>query len=214
MATYFYLSNISPMWPLELQERMLTEAVPTGTVILWRDALSPAERRRHKSQLLLDRKNMLRPTTRKSQLTIYVASLAVVAWTMPDMLVFLTEAMKRAATIRVLDTDLTIQPDAGPDVLQKATEAFARGRRSRLGMSAGKVGGKISAERRSAAAKAKADTVKPFWHLPSSEHPTAALVKRSGVSLNTLKLHHGPRPAAQRAYEAAQKRRQKKEQTA
>lgn len=201
------------MWPIPSQEALLSAALegyPRG-VVVWLDKLDPGERRGHRISLLIERENMLRPSARRTGPDIYMASLAVFAWTADDMLEQLTFAMKRHATIHALDAGLVIPPNAGADILHQAVIEFAKGRKSRLGLSAGRVGGKISAERRSAAAKTAAESVRAEWRLPSEAYPTIELIEKSGVSLNTLKTYLGRRSDAQRDYLAAEKRREKRE---
>jgi len=206
MSTRAYLSNIHPRWPYDRQERALSVGVPGWPkgVAVYRDELTLSQRKRHMVGDLEGRIALLRQTTRgrKGAEDIYLASLAVLAWTLPDLLECLTLAQSRGSTVHVLDTGLILPPDAGPGALHQATKDFATGRKSSIGM----VGGEISARLRSEAARAKAEAMKPFWCLPSEEYPTIPLLKRFGLSRNTANLYLGKRPEAQRIHEAARKR--------
>jgi hypothetical protein len=152
---------------------------------------------------------MLRPTGRKgSDEAIYVASLAVLAWTAEDMMEALTQAMARGATVHVLDAGLIITPKSDAATLHGAAKAFADGRRRRAAAEAGKTGGEISAQRRANMAKAAAESIRREWSLPSKEYPTLDLLRAAGISRNTAILYLGKRKVAQNLYQAGQKRKQ------
>jgi hypothetical protein len=212
MSTRAYLSNLHPRWPFDRQERALSVGVPGWPrgVAVYRDELTLSQRKRHMVGDLEGRITLLRQTTRgrRGGEGIYVASLAVLAWTLADLLECLTLAQSRGSTVHVLDTGLVLTPDAGPAALHQATKDFAAGRKSSSGM----VGGEISARLRSEAARARAETIRAEWSLPSDEYPTLALLARAGLSRNTAKLYLGSRSEAQRIHEAARKRRVKREQ--
>lgn len=203
LMTKAYISNISPLWPVERQEAML----PDG-VVVFRDVLTPKERQAHRTAALVQRAEMLRPSTRRNGEEIYIASLAVLDWTAEGMMEALTAAMARGATVRVLDAGLSIGPTARVTTLYVAAVAFAAARKRSQEVDRGRAGGEASARKRSEASKARALTIKAEWGMP--EPPTAILLARAGLSYNTAKLHLGPRPAAQRAYQAAQKRKAKR----
>ena len=79
MAVKAYISNISPLWPVERQEAMLSAAVPgyPDKVAVFRDELPPSDRQGHRKAALSARAEMLRPTTRKIDEVIVVAALPV-----------------------------------------------------------------------------------------------------------------------------------------
>jgi hypothetical protein len=135
-----------------------------------------------------------------------VATLAVFAWSVEEMLECLTLVASRHSTLIVLDAGLRITSKADAAILHKAVQAFSAGRRSRSGSEAGLTGGEISAKRRSAAARAAAETIRHEWSLPSVDFPTAHLIARAGISLNTAKQYLGARPAAQKFHKASLKR--------
>jgi hypothetical protein len=136
-----------------------------------------------------------------------VASLAVLAWTLADLLECLTLAQSRGSTVHVLDTGLVLTPDSGPSALHQATKDFATGRKSSIAMAGGEVSGRLRAE----AARAKAMTIEAEWKLPSEEYPTLALLAKAGISRNTANLYLGKRPYVQRIHEATRKRRVRRE---
>jgi hypothetical protein len=211
MSTRAYLSNIHPRWPFDRQERSLSVGVPGWPrgVAVYRDELTASQRKRRAVGELEGRITLLRQTTRgrRGSEDIYVASLAVLAWTMADLLECLTLAQTRGATVHVLDTGLVLTPDAGPAALHQATKDFATGRKSSIAMAGGEVSGRL----RSEAARAKAKAMEPFWRLSSEEYPTIPLLARFGLSRNTANLYLGKRPEAQRTHEAARKRRVRRE---
>lgn len=211
MSTRAYLSNLYPRWPFDRQERALSVGVPDWPkgVAVYRDEMTPSQRKRHMVGDLEGRIALLRQTTRgrKGGEDIYVASLAVLAWTLADLLECLTLAQSRGSTVHVLDTGLVLAPDAGAATLHQATKDFATGRKSSIGM----VGGEISARLRSEAAKAKAMTIEAEWKLPSKDYPSPALLAKAGISRNTANLYLGKRPEMQRIHEAARKRRDRRE---
>jgi hypothetical protein len=211
MSIRAYISNLHPRWPVDRQERSLSVGVPGWPkgVAVYHDDLTPSQRKRRAVGELEGRIALLRQTTRgrKGGEDIYVASLAVLAWTLADLLECLTLAQSRGSTVHVLDTGLVLAPDAGPTALHQATKDFATGRKSSIAMAGGEVSGRL----RSEAAKAKALTIEAEWKLPSEDYPTMALLARAGISRNTAKLYLGSRAEAQRVHEAAKKRRVRRE---
>lgn len=206
MADRVYLSNISPLWSIDRQEALLRDAIPgyPKGVNVYDDILTPRERRAHQTIYLVDRDQMLRPSSARRAATIYIASLAVFAWSDADMLKAVTAAAAKGMTIRVLDVDLTIGPDAGAAVMSRAIEAFAEGRKRQTEFIRGQAGGKASAENREAKTRAAAESIKAAW--ARRDESTKELLARAGISLNTAKRYLGARPIAQRARDGADKR--------
>lgn len=197
-----YLSNISPLWPVERQEAML----PPGAQ-QFRDILDARDRYAHQPDRLEQRAAMLRPTRRKGG-EIVVASLAVLDWTAEGLMSCLTLIMQRGATLRVLDVGLTIAPDSGPAVLHQAAQAFAASRKRDAATERGGRGGAVSAAKRAADTKAKAETIRDDWK--RDEFRTQDLLERAGVSRNSAILYLGKRSAAQRIHQASLKRAETK----
>ena len=205
MSKRAYTSNLHPRWPLKRQEAALEAGVPGWPldVARYRDELTARQRRRHVTDDLAGRTELFRPTTRQRGEDIYIASLAVLAWSLGDLMGCLTLAQTRGATVHVLDTGLVLAPGAGPEALHRATQDFDAGRRSSIGMLAGQV----SAANRVEAARAKAETIRAEWKLPSENYPTTGLLERAGISRNTAKLYLGMRSLRQREHQASMKRR-------
>jgi hypothetical protein len=209
LALRAYISNISPLWPVEQQEAALKAALPgwPDGVMIFRDVLDTRARRAHRISSLIERADMLRASTRRSPGSIYLASLAPLAWTAEDLMECLSLAAAKNATVHVLDAGLVIPPSPGAEALHQAAIAFRKARERQSGWERGKRGGQASGEMRSAAAKERAETIRERWALPTADYPTIALLAEAGISLNTAKMHLKPRPIAQREREAAQKRK-------
>jgi hypothetical protein len=182
---------------------------PTG-VIIRLDKLSPDDRKAHRIDDLVNREMMLRPSGRKGGV-VYIASLAVLAWSAEDMLSCLTRAASRGMTVRVLDADLTIGADARAALLHKAAQAFAAARERRREIERGRTGGSISGKKRSDAARAKAEAIKLKW--ADERFRTVDLLKEAGITYNTAKLYLGSRLLVLQAQAAAAKRRARRSKT-
>ena len=204
-----YISNISPLWPIDRQEALLIGADPGGRRFV--DILTAFDRQAHQADRLLQRAAMLRPSRRRGG-NIFVASLAVLDWSAVGLMECLGLAMVRGISVHVLDAALVIQPGGGPVILHAAALAFAASRKRDAEILRGQAGGAISAAKRVDAARAKAETIREHWAMPSAEHPTLALLERAGISRNTAKIYLGPRADAQRKHDAEIKRRLKREQ--
>lgn len=208
MSNRHYLSDVSPWWTEARQREVLARSphgVSDGQTFY--DALTTTERRAHRPESLVERASMLRPTTRRSADTIFVASLAVLAWTQEDLLVVWERIAQRGATLVSEDDQMAFSPGTTGESLTKAwREARAK---SRLEGSARR-GARISGAKRRAAADEAVEKIRDRWGLPSSEVSTAELLREAGVSRNTVNARLGGRETAQRRYAAAQKRKAKR----
>lgn len=146
---------------------------------------------------------MLRPTTRKEILAIYVSSIAVLAKSEGALRLFLKNANSRETQIR----DIEHQVVWGPGI---AITKFMKAWRAARVEDSGKHGGLISATAKKAASKQCADLIRDRWPLPSNEWPTKVLLKEAGISLNTAKRLLGRRPIEQANYQAKMKRKEAK----
>jgi hypothetical protein len=138
MTARAYLSNLSKLWPLERQEALHAERTPgwPDDVTVYRDKLGPTLLKAHAPSSLADWANLLRPTSRRPNgETIYLASLAVLAWESEDFMGALAAAAKRHAAVVVLDTGRRIEPDAGrPSWRRRYRSSERPDARSRLEM--------------------------------------------------------------------------------
>jgi len=199
MSTRAYLSDVSPWWTMERQEAALADVLPGATV--FRDELDARARRGHSVASLTARAAMLRPTGRQlAGETIHVASLAVLGWSEDDVRAVLA-TMAARGTVLVSSEGIDGEPLEAWRVAK---------RRSRL-EGAALLGSSVSAERRKAASAAAVAIIKPYWPLSSAEYPTASLLTKCGLSLNTVKAHLGSRPIAQYNHRMKMARRRRKE---
>ena len=152
------------------------------------------------------RAELLQATSRTRGRDVYVASPAVLAWTPQDMLESLAALAARGDTVHLLDAGLVLTPTSGAAELHQVVVAFGRAREpTRVGRS----GAEVSGARRAAASLAAVEKVRARWPLPSSEHPTAALIAEAGIARGTIEKLLGKRPEVQRRHAAAVKRRKK-----
>lgn len=201
MTVRVYLSNIAPGWSVQRQKELLAEHVPGWPdVPTYVDLLSPAKRKAHSPSSLTQRTDLARGTWRQEDVeAIVVASLAIPAWEQVDFLQFVAAVSTRGATLIALDTGRRIAPDASPTEIADAVQEFVARRRAAKG-STGMAGYLVSAERRSADAKAGAMRIKDRWELPTKDYPTDELLAEAGICRNTANLYLDPRPDAQRAH--------------
>jgi hypothetical protein len=195
MINRTYTSNLSPRWPFDKQEALLRtlDGWPKGYAAL-RDDLDVRARRAHKAASLVGRASLLRPSRRSDGETIYVASLAVLAWSVGDLLAVLTAAGMRGAAVVALDVGLTIPPSDVSAVLHQAMQAFELSRKADAALKAGEAGSKVSVQRRTDAARAKCEIIRVRWLRPAYEHLTIDLLKEAQISRNTAKYYLGARP--------------------
>jgi len=195
-----YLSNIRPHWPIERQEAALDKVLPgwrRGSV--YRDELPPRKRKAHGPDDLTSRATLLRPSSRRGADEVYVATPAVLAWTLSDFLAVLGGLSAKSMTLTMLDSEMAVAPDAGPAEVAKAAKAFEAACRRQKG-EPGERGGDVSGRVRSEAAKARAAQMRPYWGLPSKEYPTRYLLEIYDLSRPTAILYCGKRADAQREH--------------
>lgn len=203
MTARVYFSNIVAAWPTERQEKLAAEKVPGWPrVEVYREDVAPRHRKSHASDALVERNNaLLRKTGRRgARETIYVASLALLAWELRDFQRCLVAAEARGATVVALDTGTEIPPDANRKALADAGDEFLSRRKSVATEGArGTGGGKIAGARRAAQAAAKAEPFRDRWK--RKDDSTPKLLNEMGLSYNTACKYLGKRPEAQRAFE-------------
>ena len=208
-----YISPISPWWTEERQLQLLAERVDGwNRALVFRDDLTLTERRAHRPEALIARAQMLRPTQRRNAETIYVASLAVLAWSEDDYLAVLHAATARNAMIVAIDENVVIQPHPKRVLWTGYVDAWKAARtKSRL-EGAARRGAAVSAERRLERSKAGIEKIKRFWALPSKDYPMRKLEELSGLSWNTIKAHMPePRAVAQHRRKQQEQRKAKKQ---
>lgn len=194
MAAKVYISNIATGWPVARQEALLAERVPGWpAVTVYRDILDVRARQAHNSADLVNREAMLRPTrTKRNAEIIYVASLSVLAWGR-DFSKVLAAAEKRGAAIVSLEETVPV-----------SEESFKAAKIQGIKKRARENGTRVAADRRAAAAEAKAKPFKEKWRDPS--YKTAYLLEQMGLSRNTASKYLGRRELVLKRVEATRKR--------
>lgn len=148
---------------------------------------------------------ILRSTARAGSSLIAVASFANIADNEKDFRLFVATCKKNGFSVADVERDFIWNPLARTPV----TALVHLWRTSRKS-GAAKAGGIISAALKKIRSKEAVDIIKDRWPMPSKEWPTATLLKEAGLSLNTAKAYLGKRPIAQYNYQAAQKRKEKR----
>lgn len=146
---------------------------------------------------------VLRPTRRKEGFDIWVMSFGVIATKEKDVKELALMCKKRGVSVSSHEEAFSWLPD-NPTSLLVGMWKTARANGS------AKIGARISADKKKASTKEAVSRIKDRWPLPSKEWPTSQLLKEAGVSLNTAKAHLGKRPIAQYNYQAALKRKERR----
>lgn len=195
-----YISNLSPLWPMSRQEVILNGVEGTK----YRDELDASERRGFRLNGLEQRDIMLRRSSRHEDQVIQVASLACLARNSEDLMLVLTNAAERNATVRDMSAKFDIKPNAKAKDLQKAAILFADERKRAAEKVRGETGGRKSGQLKSAQAKAIAMKYEKDW--VEHDKTNQDIAAESGISVNTLKLYLGRRKEARTRHHAAMKR--------
>lgn len=149
--------------------------------------------------------DVLRPTTRKGEMIVFVASLAVIAGTSAKFLEVFRMFPKEGS---IISAETGARYFSGYRQILKAWNAANY--KSRI-EGAARRGGLATAAKAMVRTKAGIDRIRDRWKLPSKEWATEVLLKEAGVSLNTVKAVLGSRIIAQHNHRAAQKRKAKRE---
>lgn len=150
---------------------------------------------------------LVRPTSRKEQDIIHVASIACLSDDEDDLIDFLRAAKKRNLKIICAEEKFEWYP-------QRSLSLVLRAWKMARNNGAARVGGQISAAKREAMAKAGAEKIKGRWCLPNSAFKTDDLLKEADISRTSANKYLGRRPMAQANHVAAQKRKAKREDRA
>lgn len=195
-----YFSNIRSQWPIDRQERALTEAVPG-----WRDhpsytdILSEASKRRQRPLPERDT-NLLRRVGRMAPdgTTVLVAALPVIAWTPGDFMAVLIKLAGRHELLRSVAENMVIDPMAADmEELRKVFQQAAR-RFSYKGVTGGEASGQI----RHATAMEKIKRIEPYWPLSDSQYSINWICREFKISRPTLLKHMPDRATAQQRYKS------------
>lgn len=150
-----------------------------------------------------DASALFRPTRRNDLLEIHVLSFGILAKTEAAIKDFAAQCKKRRANVSSKEDDCRWRWNDLPAGL------VGLWRNARVKGSA-KIGARISADNKKAKAAEGIAKIKDRWPFPSNEWPTAVLLGEADVSFNTAKAHLGPRPIAQYNYQAALKRKERR----
>ncbi len=152
---------------------------------------------------------ILRKTQRNGVLYIHVMSLAVIANNGEAFEDFWRQLPKNSA-VHIQEDNIVLE-STFPIKKAKAFWWSAR----RFGIA--KIGGRISAEKKEAKYKRAISLIADRWPKPSKDWPTHILLKEAGlaverkkVSYNTAIKYLGKRPIVQANYQAAQKRKERR----
>lgn len=192
---------------MQRQEALLRVVPRWPHVATFRDPLTARQRRAHSPASLTSRAELLHLTVRRDTGTIWVASLAVLAWSDEDLRGVL--AASRKGVLVAIAEDLTVP--AGP-IDADAVVATWRAARARAQLEGQQLqGATVSAKRRRADSDAAIERIRDRWPLSSSEWSTAALLAEAGLSRNTVNARLGGRELAQKRHQAADRRKARKD---
>lgn len=206
MSLRIYISNLSKAWPEAVQRHIIREAVqrvqPGADPPEYCDRLTRRGLQARTADLLAERKDILRPTSRRGGETIFVAALGCLAVGPADLTSVIAAAAARRATIEVVADGLTISPDPPASVLAAVMATWEKRRRQGLHEAGRLAGQRAAVEKRNAKTQAAVALVEADW---GTDKPLAELVARSGVTAKTLYKHLGPRADARRTVKRQEK---------
>lgn len=209
MADRVYLSTITAAWTLPRQRELLADVIQKAGSAVYEDVVSERARKAHRGDDLTERADLLKPTARRAEETIHVASLSVLAWDAADLLTVFAAAYGRNAYIVAHDTGLIIPPKDGVQKVNEAVQSFLTTRRDAQTGIGRAAGARVAADNRKARTVAKIALIRDRWHL--REPSTKALLTEAGLTYPTAVEHLGSRPVAQTAWERKEARRIAKE---
>lgn len=151
---------------------------------------------------------LLRASSRKDQLHVYVLSIDCIADRENDFRDFIKQMKTRKAVLHSKEENLAI---AGATLsVEHMVKAWKAARKAAFQ----KIGGKISAKLREEESKEAIDKICDRWPMPSKTWRTPVLLREADITYNTAVKYLGPRPIAQYNYQAKLKRKKLKEDRA
>lgn len=152
---------------------------------------------------------LLRKSQRKDRLFINTMSLAVVADSEKAFEAF-WKSLPKNCSIRITETGAVIQSCLPFNDAKKMWQESRK-------FGAAKIGGRISAEKKEAEYRKATDAISDRWPKPTTDWPTSVLLAEAGkivgrknISYNTAIKYLGKRPIAQYNYQAALKRKERR----
>lgn len=198
-----YIRNGVFGWSLEDQEKALADAGALEPERLYRDVLPAGQAKqpgRVRPEWLKERQSLLRPTGRRGDDTICIATLLALGVNEADLIDTLTAAAEhRQATVKAVDSGITISPDGGMEALNAAVKDWQRAKasaRSKPGRTAGYI---AAAEKKRARTMATIKVARPFWRdTKAGRLTTEQIADKVELSVKTLFAELGRRPAIKR----------------
>jgi hypothetical protein len=163
----------------------------------------------------VDLPTMFRATQRATSDTFCAASVACFGKTDDGFVAFLENCRQRKASIFGAEEKFSWRPGQS---IAGAVKAWKLARVK----GAAKAGADISAKRRNSEREKGCKAIKPFWGLPTKNHPTADLLRQANKAIGKRgKMHYrtavkflGSRLIARNNHRAAQKRAEQKARAA
>lgn len=173
-----YISNISRVWPVAVQEKLIAAKVAEWpNVSTYRDDLSAAKRQGQSKDAMTQRAYVLRLSTPRPEVIMF-ASWPVLAWDIRDLSECWKAAKARGASLMALDTGFVLAPDAGADELAAVVADFLAKKKSADAGSGRKIGAAASVKARSEDIKRRIALIEDDW--PKPWPPTKELLDRAG----------------------------------
>lgn len=200
-----YLSNISPSWPIEEQEKLLAARVPGWPIPTFTDRLKPRALRSREPEKLTERAGLLRPTGRPEAGEVHVATLAIMAWRQLDFRDVLVALGARRESLVAHEEGRTFDLTT-PEGMAEAFAMFPVSRTD-SGRRKGRLRGvEAAAAAKLADSKADADKIRHRWGVEG--YTATGLCAEVGRSFQTMKRHlglweHAKRKRARNARRAA-----------
>ena len=184
-------------WSIAEQERALADAGVLDPDRLYKDVLPASQVKKPslvRPEWLIERnKDLLRASGRRGSDEIVVATMLALAPTERDLMEVIDRAASRGATIRAIDSGVTIKPDSGLRGGRAALDDWHRAReaaRTKPGRTAGYI---AAAEKKLAYTERKLPEARRLWRDPDN-YTVEQVEELAGLSRKTLYDRLGRRP--------------------
>lgn len=192
-----YVRDGVPGLSMDRQEEILLEA-GVDMACVFRDCLGDVQLSSRNPLSLVARARMLSGMSAQDGITMHLASLRVLGWTMGDIVSVLASVASTGASIRVHDLcrEFHLRPtDVG---LMEALAQAEETRRRAQTQAARAVGVQAAADAKEGRRTARLQEAWALWHLSGSQATVAQIGTRVGLSASTLKRHLGSRGKARK----------------
>lgn len=146
---------------------------------------------------------ILRPTTRKMDVTLYASSAGCFAKNEKQLIALADGCRERKICLGSIEEGFEWRPTQSNKGL---VEAWRNARKK----GSAQIGADRSAKNRKSETERKIEIIRDRWPLPNTNWTTPVLLKEAGLSYNTAKSILGARPIAQYNYQAKLKRKARK----